>query len=132
MILDLIGPIAGQEAAEGVAEAVRRQGRGGTHTVVMNLARVRSVDPAGMGALIDGDRAMREAGGAMRLASLNGRIRQLMVNAGVLTVFDTFDSVEQAIEGPRPAYCPAVRRQMPRAPLGMHRFFWWPHRTGSS
>jgi anti-sigma B factor antagonist len=131
VILDLIGPIAGREAAGVVAEAVRRQGRGGTQTVVMNLARVRSVDRDGMGALIEGDRAMREAGGEMRLASLNARIRQLMVHAGVLTAFDTFDSVEEAVEGPIPAYSRAPHPPLPGVRPALQRLFWWQHGAGS-
>lgn len=102
VVLDLVGPLTGWKAASAVEETVRRHGRAGTHTVVANLARVRSMDLAGLGALVDGYSAMREAGGEMRLASLTRRIHDLVVITRLLTVFDTFDSVEQAIGGPIP------------------------------
>ncbi len=40
----------------------------------------------------------------MRLASLTKRIHDLVVITRLLTVFNTFDSVEQAIQGATPAY----------------------------
>lgn len=100
-VLDLVGPLAGWVAARAMEEAVRRHRQAGTHTVVANFRRVPSVDLAGLGALVDGYSAMREAGGEMRLADLS-RIDDLVVMTRLLTVFDTFDSVERAVEGPIP------------------------------
>jgi anti-sigma B factor antagonist len=102
VVLDLVGALAGRAAAGVIEDTVRRHERAGTHTLVANLARVRSVDAAGLQALVDACRAVRKGGGEMRLAALNGRVRRLMANVAVLTVFDTFDSVDQAIDGPIP------------------------------
>jgi anti-sigma B factor antagonist len=99
VVLDLAGPLTGWTAARAMEEAVRRHRRAGTHTVVANFRQVPSVDLAGLGALVDGYSAMREAGGEMRLAGLT-RIRDLVVMTRLLTVFDTFETVERAIEGP--------------------------------
>jgi len=124
VVLDLVGPLAGWKAAGLVKETVRRLGRAGTHTVVANLARVRSMDLAGLGALVDGYSTMREGGGEMRLASLTRRIHDLVVIARLLTVFNTFDSVEQAIEGPSPAYA-GIAEPAQRSPMAVgmiHRF----------
>ena len=114
VVLDLVGPLAGWKAAGLVKETVRRHGQAGRHTVVANLARVRSVDLAGLGALVDGYSTMRQGGGEMRLASLTKRIHDLVVITRLLTVFNTFDSVEQAIEGATPAY--QVSPSVPGAP----------------
>ena len=107
VVLHLVGPLTGRKAAGAVEEAVRRHGRAGTLTLVANLARVRSVDLAGLGALVEGYNVMREAGGEMRLASLTKRIHDLVVITRLLTVFDTFDSVEQAIGRAMPSSSPA-------------------------
>ena len=98
-VLDLVGPLTGWMAARAMEEAVRRHRQAGTHTVVANFGRVPAVDLAGLGALVDGYSAMREAGGEMRLAGLT-RIHDLVVMTRLLTVFDTFESVERAVEGP--------------------------------
>jgi len=105
VVLDLSGPLYGWQAAGVMEETIRRHCRSGTLTIVVNLARVRSVDCGGLGALVDGYNTMRDAGGEMRLASLTRRINDLLVITRLVTVFDTFDSVEEAIEGPMPAYC---------------------------
>jgi anti-sigma B factor antagonist len=103
VVLDLAGPLYGWQAAGVVEETVRRHRRAGTRTLVVNLARVRSIDCGGLGALVDGYTTMREAGGEMRLANLTKRISDLLVITRLVTVFDTFDSVERAVEGPVPA-----------------------------
>lgn len=99
VVLDLVGPLAGRHAALVVEQAVRRHRLACTPTVIANLARVRSADLAGVDALVESYRAMREAGGEMRLAAVSRRIHDLLVITRLLTVFDTFDSVEEAIEG---------------------------------
>jgi anti-anti-sigma factor len=103
VVLDLAGPLTGWTAGRAIEEAVRGQRQAGTHTVVVNFQQVPSVDLAGLGALIDGYGGMREAGGEMRLAGLT-RIQDLVVMTRLLTMFDTFESVERAIEGPIPAF----------------------------
>jgi len=105
VVLDLSGPLYGWEAAGAMEDTIRRYCRSGTQTIVVNLARVRSMDCGGLGALVDGFNTMRAAGGEMRLAAVTKRINDLLVITRLLTVFDTFDSVEQAIEGPMPEYC---------------------------
>jgi anti-sigma B factor antagonist len=105
-VLDLASSLTGWTAARAMEEAVRRHRQAGTRTVVANFRQVSSVDLAGLAALVNGYSAMREAGGEMRIAGLN-RIHDLVVMTRLLTVFDTFESVERAIEGPIPA-CSAV------------------------
>ncbi len=105
VVLDLAGPLYGWQAAGVMEEAIHRNCRSGTQTIVVNLARVRSMDCGGLGALVDGYNTMRKAGGEMRLAAVTKRINDLLVITRLLTVFDTFDSVEQAVEGPMPEYC---------------------------
>ena len=105
VVLDLSGPLYGWEAAGAMEDTIRRYCRSGTQTIVVNFARVRSIDCGGLGALVDGYNTMRDAGGEMRLASVTRRINDLLVITRLVTVFDTFDSVEQAIDRPMPAYC---------------------------
>lgn len=105
VVLDLAGPLYGWQAAGAMEDTIRRHCRSGTQTIVVNLGRVGSLDCGGLGALVDGYNTMRKAGGEMRLASVTKRINDLLVITRLLTVFDTFDSVERAIEGPMPAYC---------------------------
>jgi anti-sigma B factor antagonist len=106
VVLDLAGPLYGWQAAGAMEDIIRRHCRSGAETIVVNLARVGSIDCGGLGALVDGYNTMRTAGGEMRLAAITKRINDLLVITRLLTVFETFDTVEQALEGrPLPAYC---------------------------
>jgi anti-sigma B factor antagonist len=103
VVLDVAGPIAGHNAAEAVRSAVDGHSRPGS-SVVVNLARVPAVDLAGLSALVDSYSDMRRAGGVLRLAGITNRIHDLLVITRLLTVFEVFDSVEDAVGGPTPAY----------------------------
>ena len=119
IVLDLVGPIAGEKAAAQIDEAVRQQNRAGRSIVVANLSSVRSVDLAGLSALVEAYAVMRKAGGVLRLACITKRIRDLLVITRLLMVFDTFDSVEEAFGGATPAYAGVPDSpQVPEAPLG--------------
>jgi anti-sigma B factor antagonist len=118
VVLDLAGPLTGAKAAEAVDAAVRRNCRAGKRLAVANLGSVPSVDLAGLGALVDAFSTMRAAGGVLRLACLTQRIHDLVVITRLLTVFDTFDSVEEAVGGAVPAYAGVSDPQFSIMPLG--------------
>jgi anti-sigma B factor antagonist len=101
-VLDVAGPMTGHKAAGMIDAAVRRHARAGTPILVANLGRVPSVDLAGLGALVDAYITMRQAGSAFRLACVASRIHDLVVITRLLTVIDTFDSVEEALGGAIP------------------------------
>jgi anti-anti-sigma factor len=102
VVLDLTGPITGRNAAGVFDAAVHRHARSGMSLLVANLARVPSVDLAGLGSLVDAHITMRHAGGAFRLACVTKPIRDLVVITRLLAVIDAFDSVEEALAGSVP------------------------------
>ena len=104
IVLDVTGPIAGHQAAGMIDATVRRHAKAGTRVLVVNLGRVPLVDLAGLGALVDAYITMRQASGAFRLACVTKRIHDLVVITRLVTVIDTFDSVEEAIGGAIPAH----------------------------
>jgi anti-sigma B factor antagonist len=118
IVLDLHGPIAGPKAAGMLEAAVRRHCRSGVRSVVADLSSVPSVDLAGLGALVDAHLALREAGGCFKLASVTKRIHDLVVITRLLTVFDTYDSVEEAVGGAIPAYAGVKSQRLSLLSLG--------------
>ena len=94
VVLDVAGPITGGKAPSMIEEAVGRH-HGTGRVVVANLGDVPSMDLAGLSALAQAYRTMRQAGGALRLVGVTTRLKDLLGIAR-LTVFDTFDSVEDA------------------------------------
>lgn len=108
VILDLHGPIVGIKAAEIVTDRMGLLRRDGVRQMVTSLSDVPSVDLAGLGALFDAHGAMRKAGGLFKLACVTARIDDLVVLTRLLTAFDTYESVEEAIGGPVPTYAGAA------------------------
>jgi anti-sigma B factor antagonist len=104
VILDLHGPFVGLKAAEAVTDKMGLLRRDGVRHVVTSLRDVPSVDLAGLSALFEAYRAMGNAGGTFKLACVSARIDDLVVLTRLLTVFDTYDSVEEAVGGPIPDY----------------------------
>ena len=96
VILDLSGALVWPRADRTLVDTVRRHVLTGWH-VVINLAEVCSIDAAGLGTLVTALVRGREAGGAVVLAGLRPRVRELLTVSGLLNVFDARDSVEDAV-----------------------------------
>jgi anti-sigma B factor antagonist len=104
VVLDVHGPIVGRPAAEAIEETLRRLRADGACQMVVNLADVPLVDSSGLGALVAARVALRDASGTFKLACVTERIDDLVVITRLVTVFDTYDSVEEAIGAPIPVY----------------------------
>jgi anti-sigma B factor antagonist len=96
-ILDLRGTLFGLDATERLGAAIRRLARAGRRRLVVNLADVPSIDAAGLGALVDAHCVITRNRGSLRLANVTRRLHDLIVITRLVTVFDIFDSVEDAI-----------------------------------
>jgi anti-sigma B factor antagonist len=96
-ILDLRGTLFGPDATERLGAAIRRLARAGRQQLVVNLADVPSIDAAGLGALVDAYSVVTRNRGTLRLTNVARRLHDLIVITRLVTVFDIFDSVEDAI-----------------------------------
>jgi anti-sigma B factor antagonist len=66
--------------------------------MVVNLADVTYIDSAGIGVLIGRYLGVKRRGGDMKLANLTSRSHRVMTITHLLTVFDAFESVDDAIK----------------------------------
>jgi anti-sigma B factor antagonist len=104
LVLDVAGAVVCGKADGLIERAVQQQLDVGRRLVVVNLGDVCSMDAAGLGALAGAYRAARKAACNLRFASLPTRIRHLLAISRLITVFETFDTVEQAADGSADAY----------------------------
>ena len=123
VVLDLHGAIAGAKAVAMVESTVRRLSGEGIRHVVASLADVPHADLGGLGALVDAHRSVQQANGTFKLACITKRIHDLVVITRLLTVFDTYDSVEEAVGGPVPAYAGVEAPRPSLMSLGMAQRF---------
>ena len=76
---------------------VRRLVHEGYSRVVLDLARVRYVDSAGLGDLVQAVSAARTRGGAIKLVNVTTRLNDLLVVTKLLTVFECLDQEDEAV-----------------------------------
>lgn len=66
-------------------------------SVVVDLGKIEMMSSVGLGMLISGLTAVRNSGGRMVLANIT-RIQNLIAVTRLNTVFESYDSVEEAIK----------------------------------
>jgi anti-sigma B factor antagonist len=66
--------------------------------IVLNLGGVNYIDSGGLGTLVSLYTTARNAGGSLRLANLTQRVGDLLQVTKLLTVFEVFDSVDEAVK----------------------------------
>jgi anti-sigma B factor antagonist len=121
VVLDISGPIAGANAVGMIDAALQRSRAAGRRNIVANLSKVPSVDLIGLEGLVGACRTMRKAGGELSLAGITNRIHDLLVITRLLTVFDTFDSIEEAV-GATPTYPGVAGAAQPSTMWPVQRF----------
>ncbi len=90
-----LGSVDGPEFKEKLDELKQS----GKTNIVVDLGQTDFMDSSGIGALISGLTSMRKAGGDVRLANMEKRIRNLFLITRLLgPVFDDFESVDAAAE----------------------------------
>lgn len=125
-VLELHGVLTGPAATDLLDAAVRRVTRPGPHRLVVNLGDVPSIDAAGLGALVSAFGVVRRNGGTLRLAHVAKRVHALLVVCRLVTVIETFDSVEDAVAdgtGPDPPASSSPAPQLSQASLDVIRHF---------
>ena len=65
--------------------------------VVINLSKVEWMNSTGLGILISGLTTLRNNGGELKLACVTDKIESLLTITRLITVFENYDNVEQAI-----------------------------------
>ena len=66
--------------------------------IVLNLADVTYIDSGGLGTLVSLFITARNGGGAIKLARLTQRVGDLLQITKLLTVFEVYDSEEEAVQ----------------------------------
>ena len=97
MILDLKGKITLGEGDELLKDKVNSLVNQGQRKLVLNLADVPYLDSAGLGEVVRAYTTVTKQGGSLKLLNLTKRITDLLSITKLLTVFDTFDSEDEAV-----------------------------------
>ena len=95
MVVDCSGRLVFGEESASLRDLVKKL-LAQTPNIVMNLREVNHIDSGGLGTLVSLYTTARNAGGAVKLASLSQRVGDLLQVTKLLTIFEVFDDEEAA------------------------------------
>ncbi len=96
-VLDLSGKVTlgdGDTLLKDKLHSLLHQGK---KSVLLNLGQVNYVDSAGLGAIVTAYTTMTREGGSLKLANVTKKLQDLLSITKLLTVFETFDSEDEAV-----------------------------------
>ena len=96
VVLQLSGKIMGGPDASLLNDKLHELIEVGKTKVVVDLGSVDWMNSSGLGILIGGLTTMRNSGGDLKLANITDRIQSLLMITKLLTVFETFETIEEA------------------------------------
>jgi anti-sigma B factor antagonist len=98
MVLDLRGRVTLGDGDELLRDKVNSLVNQGRKKLLLNLAEVPYIDSAGLGQIVRTYTTVSRQGGHLKLVNLTKRIADLLSITKLLTVFETFDSEEDAVK----------------------------------
>jgi anti-sigma B factor antagonist len=98
LILDLHGKIMIGEGDDALREAITRIVDSGQSKILLNLADVPYVDSAGLGEIVRCYTTVSRKGGRLKLLNLTKKIKDLLSITKLLTVFETYDTEDEAVK----------------------------------
>jgi len=101
VVLDLKGKITLGEGDELLKDKVNSLVNQGHKKIILNLAQVPYIDSAGLGEVVRTYTTVSRQGGSLKLLNLTKRITDLLSITKLLTVFETFDSEDEALRSYR-------------------------------
>jgi anti-sigma B factor antagonist len=97
-IIDINGKMTLGEGDELLRDKVNSLIQQGQRKLILNLAEVPYIDSAGLGEIVRTYTTVSRQGGSLKLLNLTKRIQDLLLITKLLTVFETFESEEDAIK----------------------------------
>jgi anti-sigma B factor antagonist len=96
-VLDMSGKITIGEGSVALRGAIRRLIEEGKKKILLNLSQVGYVDSSGIGEFVASFTAINREGGQLKLLNLTQKIQDLLAITKLLTVFDTYDDEQSAL-----------------------------------
>ena len=97
VVIKFKGNVMGGPDGTKLHDSLHELRQAGKLNVVADLSRVGFMNSSGLGMLISGMTTMRNVGGDLRLANAADKIRSLLIVTRLITVFQNFDSVDEAV-----------------------------------
>lgn len=98
VILEPKGKIMGGPDASLLHDKLHEVIEAGKRKVVIDLSKVEWMNSTGLGILISTYTTLRNNDGELKLANVTDKIQSLLIITKLVTVFDAYDSIEDAVQ----------------------------------
>jgi anti-sigma B factor antagonist len=98
VILQPKGKIMGGPDASLLHDKLHEVIEAGNKKVVIDLSKVDWMNSTGLGILISSYTTLRNNDGQLKLANVTDKIQSLLIITKLVTVFDSYDSVGEAVD----------------------------------
>lgn len=98
VIIELKGKLMGGPDADTLRDELHNLIDEDKKNVIVDLSGVSFMNSSGIGILIGGLTTMRNAGGDLKICEAQENIESLLVVSKLITVFDHYETLEEAIE----------------------------------
>ena len=96
--LELSGKVMGGPDANLLSEKLHELVDKKKTKVVADLSKVSWMNSSGLGILIGGLTTMRNNNGDLKLINVTERIKSLLIITKLITIFETFESLDEAVD----------------------------------
>jgi anti-sigma B factor antagonist len=97
-VLDFVGSILLKEGGDELRDTVAALLHSGKKKLVLNLSRVTHMDSGGLGDVVECHALATRLGGALKIANLTRRVHDLLCITKLVTVFETYDHEDEAVQ----------------------------------
>ncbi len=95
-VLRLEGKLVIGDEVEEFRKAITEAVKEGAKKIVIDLSKLSYMDSTGLGELVRAYTTVKKANGNLKLASLTEKVKDLMFMTKLLTIFENYDTVEEA------------------------------------
>lgn len=96
-VIELKGKLMGGPETSEIHSKIKELVADGVKNVVADVGRVSWMNSTGLGALMGAMTSLRNAQGDLKLARITEKVESLFMITKLVTIFDTFDTVEEAV-----------------------------------
>ena len=98
VIIELKGNVMGGPETQEFSELVHKLLDEGKKNIIVDLSGVKFMNSSGLGMLISGYTSVKNSDGKFVIAGATEKINSLLVITKLITIFDSYKTVDEAIE----------------------------------
>lgn len=97
IVIELKGNVLGGPEANEYSDTIKKFLSEGKKNIVIDLGEVKFMNSSGLGMLISGLTTVNKENGKLKLANVEEKIQSLLVITKLVTIFESYPSVEEAL-----------------------------------